>query len=238
MFLADVAVCGSPGYRAAAASTETARDGARHKEPTVTEPVRLAHAQRERAAETLVRAFRADPLYTYICPDEAERLAPMRGLLDALVRFTLLYGEGWTLQGVSGVACWLSPGNTTITVWQMLRTRFELPWAVLRFEGGARRRALDLFGYTDRVHHRVMSGRHWYLWALGVEPAAQGQGIGSSLLQPVLSRADAEGLPCYLETETERNVAFYRRHGFEVSTAERVAGHGPMLWFMTRAPRT
>jgi ribosomal protein S18 acetylase RimI-like enzyme len=162
----------------------------------------------------------------------------MRGLWEALIGFALVYGEAWTTPEVSGIACWLPPGSSTITLWQMVRTGFALPLAVLRFERGARRRAMDLFAYTDRIHNRVMPGRHWYLQALGVEPASQGQGVGSSLIQPVLARADAAGLPCYLETETERNVTFYRKHGFEVKTAERFAGHGPMLWTMTRAPRT
>jgi ribosomal protein S18 acetylase RimI-like enzyme len=101
---------------------------------------------------------------------------------------------------------------------------------MMRFESGARRRAMGLIGHMDEIHRRVMPEPHWYLWALGVAPTAQGHGIGGSLLGPVLARADAAGLPCYLETQTERNVAFYRKHGFEVLTSEAVPGHGVMLW--------
>jgi hypothetical protein len=31
----------------------------------------------------------------------------------------------------------------------------------------------------------------------------------------MLERADAEGLPVYLESSNPRNLTFYRRHGFE-----------------------
>lgn len=200
------------------------------------EIVRLKPARRSRAVETLVAAFRDDPMYAYMCPDEAGRVLAMRGLWDAVLAFALTYGEVWTTPEVSGVACWLPPGRTAITPWQMVRTGFALPRAMLRFGGEARRRAMGVFDYTERLHRRAMPGRHWYLWALGVEPSAQGRGIGSGLLGPVLRRADGSGLPCYLETESERNVAFYRRHGFEVLTAERVPGHALALWTMARRP--
>jgi len=42
---------------------------------------------------------------------------------------------------------------------------------------------------------------------------------------------------CYLDTTHERNVAFYRRHGFEVVTASDMPRGGPRFWTMTRQPR-
>ena len=201
------------------------------------EPIRLAPDHAGRAVAALVRAFQDDPLYIYICPEAARRAEALRALLEAVVRFTLVYGEAWTTPEVAGAACWLPPGKTAVNLWQMPRTAFALPLAMLRFGPRAAGRAMDVFGNANQVHARAVPGPHWYLWALGVEPAAQGRGIGSSLLQPVLTRADAEALPCYLETETERNAAYYQRRGFEVIEAKRVSGSGPTLWMMVRRPR-
>jgi ribosomal protein S18 acetylase RimI-like enzyme len=75
-------------------------------------------------------------------------------------------------------------------------------------------------------------GRHWYLWVLGAEPRCQGQGIGGRLLEPVLGQADRDGLPCYLENETERNVAFYQRHGSEVVSDGVVPDLEVRIWTM------
>ena len=41
--------------------------------------------------------------------------------------------------------------------------------------------------------------------------------FGTRLLAPGLAAADDEGLPCYLETEKERNLPFYGRHRFDVT---------------------
>jgi ribosomal protein S18 acetylase RimI-like enzyme len=78
--------------------------------------------------------------------------------------------------------------------------------------------------------------RHWYLPVLGTDPAHQGRGVGSALLTPVLARADAEGLPVYLESSKEKNIPFYRRHGFEVVSTIRLED-GPAIWPMLRTPR-
>src|SRR5260221_95631 len=73
--------------------------------------------------------------------------------------------------------------------------------------------------------------------AQGVDPPYQGQSIGGMLIQPVLARADAEGLPCYLETENPRNVPFYQKHGFKVMSEDEVTNCRLHVWSMLREPR-
>lgn len=72
---------------------------------------------------------------------------------------------------------------------------------------------------------------------LGVEPVSQGKGIGSRLLEPMLRRLDQDDFPCYLETDRERNLGFYRRFGFQVRREGFVPGGGPAFWTMVREPR-
>jgi len=54
-----------------------------------------------------------------------------------------------------------------------------------------------------------------YLWFLGVDPAYQHQGLGTSLLHKIVEDARQQHLPVYLETSTERNVPWYQKAGFE-----------------------
>ena len=73
---------------------------------------------------------------------------------------------------------------------------------------------------------------------LGVEPSEQGKGIGGALMQPILRRAGAEGLPCYLETQNERNLPFYERDGFEEVRDGEVPKRGLRVWAMVRDPHS
>jgi len=56
-------------------------------------------------------------------------------------------------------------------------------------------------------------------------------------LAAVLGRVDREGMPAYLETSKERNIAFYARHGFAVTGEVSAPAGGPTLWLMWREPR-
>jgi GNAT superfamily N-acetyltransferase len=77
---------------------------------------------------------------------------------------------------------------------------------------------------------------HWYLNLLATHPDWQRQGLGSALMDVMFERADADGLPCYLETETPENVAYYMHHGFEVRTEWDVPSDGPQMWGLLRKP--
>jgi len=99
--------------------------------------VRLAATQTSQAVEVLTRAFQNDPMYVQIFPDEDERARSMSWLWDAVIRYSLVYGEVHTTPGVGGLACWLSPGNAQITFWRMLRTGLRLQRAVMRFRAPA-----------------------------------------------------------------------------------------------------
>jgi ribosomal protein S18 acetylase RimI-like enzyme len=69
-----------------------------------------------------------------------------------------------------------------------------------------------------------------------VDTALQGRGLGGQLIEPCLEIIDASYLPAYLETPNPRSIAFYERHGFEV-TGEAQAGACPPVAFMLRAAR-
>lgn len=200
------------------------------------EAIDLTRAQKGRAADVLARAFHADPVYRQVFPDSDERARSLRSLFGAVVGYSLRYGQVHTTPALKGAACWLTPGNTDVTFWRMLRTGLGFQRAMASFKPEARRQLLDALAHMHEIHARLMVRPHWYLWALGVEPAHQGHGIGAELMRPALAQSDQEGVPCYLETQTERTVAFYRRWGFEAVNEEVVPGLGLMVWSMLREP--
>ena len=70
--------------------------------------------------------------------------------------------------------------------------------------------------YMENKHKELVPNKHWYLVVLAVDPQHQGKGYASRLLNEMLSEIDEEGLPCYLETDGEKNVSMYQHFGFEV----------------------
>ncbi|WP_156750831.1 GNAT family N-acetyltransferase [Mycobacterium sp. 852013-50091_SCH5140682] len=75
----------------------------------------------------------------------------------------------------------------------------------------------------------------WYLAFMGVEPAAQGQGIGGDLLAAALTQADRNGVPAYLEASSPDNRRLYERHGFR-TVRELTVADSPAIYAMWRVP--
>jgi GNAT superfamily N-acetyltransferase len=111
----------------------------------------------------------------------------------------------------------------------MLRVPLIFGWS-----GFQRLHAYDVV--AQKLHRTHAPGNHWYLWAIGVQPEQQGKGIGGQLMAPILSRADRESTPCYLETHVESNVRVYERAGFKVTFKSDVPGHPLPVWAMFRTP--
>src|SRR5215204_4986898 len=97
-------------------------------------------------------------------------------------------------------------------------------------------RTASVMGGLERMEQRhPHDPPHWYLFILGAEPTAQRRGLSSALLDHMLARVDADGMPAYLESSSERNLALYGRHGFEVTGEVAIPG-GPRIWPMWREP--
>jgi ribosomal protein S18 acetylase RimI-like enzyme len=198
-------------------------------------PLPLAANLQKSASRVMSRAFLNDPLWKYLVPDDARRARVVPLSMGILVRYSFLYGEIFTTPTLGGIACWLTPGKTTPTLRRLVWIGIHNAPLQLGWTGFRRYTAVE--NYSGEVHKRAVPGMHWYLWGLGVEPSRQGQGIGGLLIQPVLARADASDLPCYLETMNKKNVSFYVKHGFKIVSDEEVPRHGLRVWAMLREPR-
>jgi len=81
---------------------------------------------------------------------------------------------------------------------------------------------------------RDLDDEHWHVGPVGVEPGFQGRGIGGALLRELCTIFDGDERVGWLETDKERNIAFYSGFGFEV--VETVTILGVPTWFMRRDP--
>jgi GNAT superfamily N-acetyltransferase len=193
--------------------------------------IEAAH-QRDRAARLLARAFFDDPVLRHIHPDDAARMAWSIRFFDVMAGVGQLQGRLLEVEDGAGVAIWLPPGHQDPSTWTYLRAGF-LGFA-LHTPAAVRRRGLRFLAFARSLRRRCTTGPHGYLPYLAVDPARQGQGLGTRLLRQVLRQADDGGFPCYLETPTERTLSLYRWHGFEVVDQGDVEEGGPRLWAMLR----
>lgn len=188
----------------------------------------------DEAARALAAAFQDDPLQSYTFPDPEERRRLSPAHFEAILRYGLLAGHVLTgiEQGV-GAVVWMPPDVDHKPEYADASGLTRLPETIGADAAGRFGRLIDR---VEAWHRRDMPGPHWYVMVVGVAPAFQGQGYGRALLQPMLDRADTDGLPCYLETTQPGNVSFYQRLGFQVLVDEVDEESGLRLWTFRRAP--
>lgn len=182
-------------------------------------------------AKALARAFHDDPVSTWTCRPDGLRPAVLERFFGARMRQLAPSGEIWTTRELAGAAVWAAPGRWKTSVrddLELARSALH-PRLLLRAPIVAR-------GLLRIEGRHPPEPAHWYLAILGTEPAAQGRGLGSAMLGPVLEACDRDGVAAYLESSKERNLAFYGRHGFRI-TEEWHLPRGPRVWGMWRNPR-
>lgn len=174
----------------------------------------------EAATRTLVAAFADDPVARWLLPHDPRSCAER--VFRPAVELSAAHGGLAVTADGAGVAVWLPRGA-------------EAPASELESIPDDLARLRTFLGLTEGRH--PVGRAHRYLVFLGVRPEARGHGIGATLLRDGLARADAAGLPSYLEASSPRNLPLYRRHGFRTTGDPIALPDGPSLAPMWREPR-
>jgi GNAT superfamily N-acetyltransferase len=196
-----------------------------------TQVITLKPQHRDRAVEVIARAFRNDPFLSHLTQAPSTQTRFLHWFARLGIKYGEGYGQVYTTPEVAGVAIWFVPGRPSPPPASIL---WEAVWLPLQVGWSCFWRFFRLVGLTDRVHRGIISGDHWHLFILAVEPERQGQGLGSELLQPVLAQADTQGQACYLETTNPRALPFYRKHGFNIAHHSELGPGGPGFWGLLR----
>lgn len=115
---------------------------------------------RQRAVDSVTRAFLNDPMWRLVVPDRKARDRLLRPMWRALIDFSRVYGRALTTPDGLGAACWIAPGRTHTTIGQIVRTGFKLPLAMVRVPKDARDRFFRMMRFIDGQHRELVREPH------------------------------------------------------------------------------
>ncbi|WP_328331310.1 MULTISPECIES: GNAT family N-acetyltransferase [unclassified Streptomyces] len=187
-------------------------------------------ADREVLVRLLDEAFMRDPVSNWVFPDEAHRRDVHGKFLGVFIDVAL--AEGWVD---------LAEDHTAMALWLHIpagepEEEDDTP-ARMREAADPDNERAELVGrLTGELHPHDRA--HAYLLMIGVTPERQGEGLGTTLMAPVLERCDREGIPAYLEASSARSRRLYERLGFVFTGTAVQLPDGPQMWPMWREPRS
>lgn len=179
------------------------------------------------AVSAVVAAFVTDPIARFALVTPHDYLLGMPGQVRAFAGGSFEHGTADVSTNFAGVALWLPPGVHPDG--EALEREFRNTSEPAHLD--------DLLATFEQMDQWHPEEPHWYLPMVGVEPNAQGSGVGGALMRQGVARCDQERAVAYLESSNPRNISLYQRHGFEVMGQIQV-GAGPVVTPMLRQPRS
>jgi GNAT superfamily N-acetyltransferase len=191
--------------------------------------VEIRSARQDEMPQTvacIVAAFITDPIGRFAWPSPHQYLEGMAETARAFGGASFEHGTADVTADFCGAGLWLPPG---------IHPNGEALEQVFR-DTAKPEHLDDLLATFEKMDEWHPEEKHWYLPLVGVEPNAQGRGLGGALMRHATARADADGVLAYLESSNPRNISLYERHGFEVMGRIQI-GAGPLVTPMLRRPR-
>jgi ribosomal protein S18 acetylase RimI-like enzyme len=172
-----------------------------------------------RAVATMVLSFAGDPVMRYWMPEPDAYLDGFPPIVGAFGGRAFGHGTAYTADRHAGVALWLPPGVEPDREALIASFARAVP----------EEKHSTLFAIAEQMDGYHVEGPHWYLPLIGVDPARQGRGLGSALMEHALRQCDRDRHPAYLESTNPANLPLYERHGFRVLGTIRVADVPPIF---------
>ena len=188
----------------------------------------------DRLAEVAADAYQDYPLHNWFTKGKYDKKASkllMQISLRTMTKDAIIYADS---EELNGFAAWLPFGFTG---------NKALPFLL---KGGLKLFFHSGFGligrlqtyekYAMNLKKEFTDNYDWYLFNLSVKKEAQGKGIASKLMRPMLKFCDDEKMVAYLETNKEKNVSLYNHYGFELKKEELIPKTNVMHYAMVRQP--
>jgi ribosomal protein S18 acetylase RimI-like enzyme len=171
---------------------------------------RVEASEKSLVIDILAESFIDNPSVNYVVRQDAKRKERIRRLMDYSFNVCHAFGEVWISDDRQACALALYPErkrtNPNTILWDV-----TLATSVIGLN-----RVGKVLSRESKIKAFHPNDPFCYLWFIGVKPSAQGTGKGSELLAQIINNSDLQGRPIYLETSVDRNLNWYKKHGFEI----------------------
>lgn len=166
--------------------------------------------QKSLVVEILAKSFDDNKSVNYVIKQGPSRQVRVRGLMDYSFNVCQAFGDVWISDDAQACALVLYPDKKRSTLNAIL---WDAKLALSVIGLGRVGQVLSRESKIKSLHPKEQFS---YLWFIGVPPEFQNKGKGGQLLEEIIHESGTQGRPVYLETSVDRNLPWYKKHGFEI----------------------
>jgi ribosomal protein S18 acetylase RimI-like enzyme len=168
--------------------------------------------------QILLVSFKNDPHVNWLL-EESKNQFKLNILIDYVVHQTLRKGEIHLGDDNNAVALWDFERNEKMSLHYFYRNLAFLIRIGIKS-------VVRIVKSEAHVHYNFRKyPRYCHLYMIGVSPEAQGKGLASALMNPVIARMKEKSIPVFLETANPRNVDIYKKKGFKIFETLTIGDH-------------
>lgn len=165
---------------------------------------------RDLVVKILSESFDDNKSVNYVVKQDGKRQERIRELIDYSFNICYAFGDVWIADDDQACALILYPDKKRLTLTALL-------WDVkLALSAIGLTRVGQVLNRESMIKSFHPKEQFIYLWYIGVSPELQNKGSGSQLLKEIITDSEKQGKPIYLETSVNRNLAWYKKYGFEI----------------------
>jgi ribosomal protein S18 acetylase RimI-like enzyme len=195
---------------------------------------KISDKEIDKASQVLADGFSEDPLMKNLFRGNNKQQGiqtAVKMFLKYYQKYGAIYADSKDIKGVIIIA---QDKESFMSFDKMLVSGAIIPALKLifisGFDGISRTIALASLDDLRKEYHQKNS--FIYIQMLGVAKKNQGKGIGKTLLNATFEKSKQLKLGVYLETESENNVRFYNKLGFETIKEIELTQINQKMWTM------
>ncbi len=158
----------------------------------------------------LTTSFQADPHVNWLLESSTHK-NKLSILVSYVIEEYFSHGHIYITDDDLGVAIWKTNKKEKFSFGQLKRDVSFL------INMGIKCVIRNLKSLRDTNKHFPNDRDYYYLCMIGVHPQAQGNGLASKLMKPVIDMCNKLQTPIFLETGNEKNVEIYKKKGFRLT---------------------
>jgi GNAT superfamily N-acetyltransferase len=172
--------------------------------------LRAKYIDKGPVVDILVNSFDTNKSVNYIIKQDKKRIQRIKILMEYSFDICYLFGDIFLTDDKKGCALVVIPEKKKTTFKTIL---LDAKLAIMCMGISNLKKAIKR---EASIKNNYPNGLLYYLWFIGVDSNNQNVGIGSQLLQDVISEGQKQNRTICLETSTLKNVPWYEKFGFSI----------------------